>query len=177
MSKENCRDSWIGIWGLKHSFPGRFVKELQTTLLILQGSIAFKRSIKIPIKEQVSFWLFFYLLLFPYTEVFKEQIEQVCIPVGCVPPALVATTTCQYQGVRTIHPSGWRPSPGWRPPPSLDGEPPEGTWDQTARQEVKLEFVVFPIFQVLSNRVHERVQNPFRNDNIGSWALRREFTL
>ena len=117
MSKENCRDSWIGIWGLKHSFPGRFVKELQTTLLILQGSIAFKRSIKIPIKEQVSFWLFFYLLLFSYTEVFKQQIEQVCIPVGCVPPALVATTTCQYQGVRTIHPSGWRPSPGWRPPP------------------------------------------------------------
>ena len=55
--------------------------------------------------------------------------------------------------------------------------PPKGTWDQTARREVKLDYVVFLIFQVLSNRVYERVQNPFSNDNIGSRALRWEFTL
>ena len=37
------------------------------------------------------------------------NMQQECIPVGCVPPTLVATTRCQYQGVYRLRrgvPSG-----------------------------------------------------------------------
>ena len=78
--------------------------------------------------------------------------QQESIPIGCVPPTLVATTRCQYWGggryviylsllacrhpwytfPRLYLPFGYLP-PGYPPqkgPGTRDTYPPEGTWDQ-----------------------------------------------
>ena len=84
----------------------------------------------------------------------KATTKQVRIPVGCVPPALMAAFRCQsWRGcvfppegrhpLEGVTPSGGRPLNGdrlWRETPlerDPSGErPPELTWNQTARQEV-----------------------------------------
>ena len=63
------------------------------------------------------------------------RIKQECIPVGCVPPASVAATRCQYWGVGIPIPWDHSPpldhspqQPGTIPPGTIS--PMEGTWDQ-----------------------------------------------
>ena len=59
--------------------------------------------------------------------ILANQYKQEWIPVGCVPPAVVATIRCQYQGVYLL---GAYLSGGV---PFRVGDipvPPEGTWDQ-----------------------------------------------